>query len=439
MRAMPTEGKTMTATTQGSDLETAATPRFLGLRLSALMFIAFAIMGAWLPVFSRHLQSLRFAPDAMAWASASNAIGAMIAPLIWGQIADRWLSPPRCISLCALATGVLLLVLAGLTDAASVIAASIAVWFFLIPVLGLTGAYIFRQLEHPEREYGHIRLWGTIGWAAANWCLTLWFKVGEFSESNRTKAANLTDSMRLGALAAFVLAIYALTVPHAPVGGDPFDVRKRTWLARLADAPLAALQLFRLPAFLVYCVSMFGLYVTVPFTVQLNPLLLGSLGVKDDVMPAYLTLSQATEVLCLALLPSLLARFGLKVTMAAGGLAWSVGLALLSVGEPLWLVLCALPASGVFICCFVIAGQVFVNRQASSDIRASAQGLLILINGSGLLLGHLLVGWIRDVSGRDSYATAYGVAAGVSAVLLVIFLVGFTTKSGLPDGLPARI
>ena len=40
---------------------------------------------------------------------------------------------------------------------------------------------------------------------------------------------------------------------------------------------------------------------------------------------------------------------------------------------PLWFVLSALPTSGAFICCFVIAGQVFVNRQATHDIRASTQ------------------------------------------------------------------
>ncbi len=178
---------------------------------------------------------------------------------------------------------------------------------------------------------------------------------------------------------------------------------------------------------------MFGLYVTVPFTVQLNPLLLQRLDVGDDVMPAYLTMCQTTEVLCLALLPSLLARFGLKATMGTGALVWTVGLALLSLGQPLALVLGALPASGVFICCFVIAGQVFVNSHASHDIRASAQGLLILVNGSGLLLGHLLVGWIRDLSGRDSYGVAYGVAAGWSAVLLVMFLAGFSTAPASPD------
>ncbi len=322
--------------------------------------------------------------------------------------------------------------LARLEDAGPVIAVAIGTWFFLIPLIGVTGAYIFRQLEHPERDYGHIRLWGTVGWVAANWCLTLWFTVREYAESDK---ADLSDSMRLGAVAAFVLAFYALTVPHAPINAETEEERRRSWLARLADAPLAALQMFRRPrswCIACRCSAMSRCCSWCSSTCCCC----GSWSVKDDVMPMYLTLSQTTEILCLALLPSLLARFGLKATMAAGGAAWTAGLALLSIGTPLGLVLSALPASGVFICCFVIAGQVFVNSQASADNRATAQGLLVLVYGSGLLLGHLLVGWIRDLSG-NSYVIAYGVAAGLAAVLLVLFVAGFTTAS--PGRIPRRM
>src|SRR5262245_25459309 len=163
----PTDPDTFSV--EPSHIYAAARPRFLHIRLSLLIFLAFAVMGSWLPVFTLHLQSLEFAPAATAWASAANAIGAIFAPLFWGQIADRWLAKERCISLCAVITGALLWVLSTLQDPASVIAVCIVLWFFLIPVVGLTGAFIFRQLEHPERDYGRIRLWGTLGWMAASW------------------------------------------------------------------------------------------------------------------------------------------------------------------------------------------------------------------------------------------------------------------------------
>ena len=73
----------MTATMQGSEHDVSQEPRFLVVRLSALIFLAFAVMGAWVPVFSLHLKNLYFSPEATAWASAANAIGALLATLVW--------------------------------------------------------------------------------------------------------------------------------------------------------------------------------------------------------------------------------------------------------------------------------------------------------------------------------------------------------------------
>ena len=410
-----------TSTAPAHGRHTPPRPWLLHGRLSCLIFLAFAIMGSWVPVFTLYLQTLNFSPAETAWASAANAIGAMLAPQIWGQIADRWLAKERCISLCAILSGILLWLLSLLSDPLAVIVLSIVLWFFLIPVIGLTGAFIFRQLEHPDREYGKIRLWGTVGWMGASWGLTWWFQFDSADGS-----VNLGDSLRLGALAAFAVAGFALTMPHAPP--SPLSIEgqgSRSFVRRFADAPLRALRMFRERSFLVYCACMFGFYITMPFTIQLNPLLLDRIGIEKKDVPLYLTVCQSMEVFLLAFLPALLTNVGLKTTMLAGGLAWTAGLAALSVGSPVALVLAALSTGGVFICCFVISGQVFVNRQATPDIRASAQGILIFINGSGLLVGHFLVGWIRHTT-VDQYDVAYRIAAIVSAAMFLLFAAGFT-------------
>jgi nucleoside transporter len=400
--------------------------RLLTVRLSVLIFLPYAIMGAWVPVFSLHLKNLHFSPEETAWASGASAIGALIAPMIWGQIADRWLAMQRCISLCALADAVGLWLLGTLREPTAVIAVSIGVWFFLIPTYGLTASFIFRQLSRPERQYGFIRMWGTVGWMAASWCLTSWFAWHRwYNEIDPNQGNDFGDSLRLASLAALVLVMYALTLPHTPPGkAHP----TRAWFARLIDAPLSALHLFRNRLFAVYCVCMFGFNITLPFTIQLNPLLLNRLGVNESRLPTYLTIAQTTEVLCLYLLPILLLRFGTKTVMLFGGMSWTIGLALLSVGEPTWVVLSSLVTHGVFICCFFIAGQVFVNRQATHDIRASAQGVLLFISGSGLLLGHLLVGWIRDLT-NDSYSSAYLFASALAAMLVTLLVFGFTQST----------
>lgn len=416
----------MPITAQGCAEIVSSEPRFLAARLSLLIFAAFTVMGAWVPNFSLHLENLGFSADETAWASSTNALGAMIAPLIWGQIADRWLATERCISLCALVTGVLLWWLALLTEPAAVIAVSLVLWFFLIPVLSLTGAFIFRQLEHPDRQYGKIRLWGTVGWMAVSWCLTLWFARQE------GVATDFADSLRLGSLAAFLVAVYALTLPHAPPSSARSHGLERSRFARLVDAPLIALALLRGRAFFVYCACMFGLYITMPFTIQLNPLFLKKLGVDAKLLPVYLTMAQTTEVLALILLPTLLLRWGAKATMVLGGASCALGFIMLGSTDSIPWVLAAFATQGIFICCFVISGQVFVNRQTPGDIRASAQGVLIFVNGSGLFLGHLLVGWLRGWT-EDRYEIAYRVAAVVATGLVLLFLAGFSVPHAAPD------
>ena len=414
----------MTLTPPGDTTDAAVPPRLLGVRLAVQIFLAYAVMGAWVPVFSLYLTKLGFSPGATAWASATSAIGSVIAPLLWGQIADRWLAMERCISLCAAATGLGLWFLTTLDEPWEVFFACVAVWFFLIPLIGLTSSFVFRQLEHPERDFGKIRMWGTIGWMAANWLLTWWFAQLQ-GLVGRGDTVDFVDSLHLGSLAAFVVAVYALTLPHTPPG--PAAEAEQSWLGHLADAPLQALRLFRNRSCFVYCGCFFGFYITMPFTIQLNPLLLGREGISDDMKPILLTIAQSTEVVSLFLLPVLLGRFGTKTVMVIGCAMWTVGLAVLGVGS-LGFALGALATHGLFITCFVVTGQVFVNRQATHAIRASVQGVLVLVNGAGLLFGNLLVGWIRDLT-ADNFRTAYLAAAGLAGSLVLIFFFGFTGAS----------
>ena len=101
--------------------------------------------------------------------------------------------------------------------------------------------------------------------------------------------------------------------------------------------------------------------------------------------------------------------------------------------QPVGLVVAAMTTQGLFIGCFLVAGQVFVNRQSAADTGASAQGLIVVIAGAGLLAGHLLVGWIRELT-QDDFHLAFLPAAIASAVLVIVFLTGFSARaSRLPE------
>jgi len=399
------------------------------LRLSLLMFLEFAIMGAWSPVLAPHLKQLFFTPHEASWVFATNALGALLGPIVWGQIADRWLAAERCISLCCAVSGACLWLVADWTAPADVFWGCLVFWLFMIPSLSVASSLTFRHLPHPDREFGKVRLWGTVGWIVAGFTLTAWYFFKDWLGESRVEN-DWADALRLGALVAWANMVYAWFLPHTPPAPRTADGRSLGWLGAVFGAPLAALQLFRHRSFGVLCACLFGVYVTWPFNAQLTPLLLEDRGVPANWLPTLLTLAQSLELMMLWLLPNILVRLGQKGTMVAGMSAWTLALALFTLALPGPVLAAALPLHGVFICCFLVAGQLYVNRLASHDVRASAQGLIQLINGLGLLTGNLLVGGVRAWA-NDEYAWVFAPAALLACGLLAAFAAGFeATRSG---------
>lgn len=397
-------------------------------RLSLLMFVQWAVVGAFHPLFTLRLQELEFTAWEIGYVSSAQAIAAMIAPIIVGQIADRWFAAERCLLVCSALAAVLLLILARLTQPVPTFLAALGLWIVLNPVSTLVATISFTHLAAPDREFGPVRMWGTVGWMVMGWSMGYWFSnpvwLTGWLASYRTPEAptELADSFRLASLLACILALYALTLPHTPP--------RRGAGARFA--PLAALVLFKRRSFVVFWVAAFGVYTVLPFIAQLTPLLLKQLGVSRTWISPMLSLSQTMEVVALAVLPMLVENLGRRRTMLLGLSAWCLQLGLLTIGQPVALVAGALPLNGVGICCFLVLGQVFVNQQAEGDFRASAQALFSCTAGVGMLVGNLLAGWIRRTM-DDAFAPTLGVAAGIALVLVVIFYVGFPREQPCGD------
>src|SRR5512135_739986 len=65
----------------------------LYLKLSALMFLEYAIWGAWYPVLAaRLLGPLKFNGKQTGWIYATVPLGCIFMPLVAGQLADRWIN-----------------------------------------------------------------------------------------------------------------------------------------------------------------------------------------------------------------------------------------------------------------------------------------------------------------------------------------------------------
>jgi MFS family permease len=389
-------------------------------RLSLLMFLQYAPAGAVLPPFSLHLHRLGFSPSEVAWVCATPALGSLVGPIVVGQVADRWVSAERCLLACAAASGLLLWLLAGLATPVPTLVVSLAIWLLMAPAITLGTTITLTHLPDLERHYGRVRLWGTLGWVAASWLFGYWLDNPAWASPLQAwlrpgpARGEMADSIRLASGFAFILAAYALTLPRTPP-------QHRLGAAL---APLAAARLLADRNFVVFAIGSLGASLTGAFSSQAVPLLLDALGVPDRWITPAQTVSQSTEVLSLALLPMLLTRLETRRTMLLGLAVWSASLGAMALARSLAEAIPALGGWGVVVCCYLVTGQVYVNRRARGDLRTSSQALLTCTNALGMLAGNLLAGWVRAAAG-GALPPVFAVAAVITAVTGVVVLFGF--------------
>jgi hypothetical protein len=386
-----------------------------------MMFLQYTPAGAVLPLYSTYLQEqLGFQSMGIAVCCATQAFATLCAALFAGHIADRWMPAERLLGLCSLIAGLDLWLLAEQDQPIPVFISTLLYWLLTGPIWMLGATIGFSHLKHPERQYGPVRLWGTVGWMASGWLVSYWFKDPEWVCElvgwlrPDLPASERADLFRVGGLMSFVLAAYTLTLPYTPPRPSHDG----------GLAPLAALQLLRGRSFFVYALCFFGVCITFPFGTQGSPLLLRKLDANEADLPALLTIAQATEATCLGLLPWFLRCLGLRGTVLVGLVAMTAGLAIQALWPSRALVAGSLGFYGLVIACVFVAGQVFINGRVHDGLRASVQSLWTFINGLGMLFGNLLFGALRRWAGGE-LPPAFAVGAVIMSLLVGVFLFGF--------------
>jgi hypothetical protein len=385
------------------------------------MFLLYAPAGAVLPLYSTYLhEQLGFSSMGIAVCCATQALATAGAPLFAGHIADRWMPAERLLSLCSLIAGLDLWLLAEVRHPLLVFSATLVYWLMTGPIWMLGASIAFAHLKQPKLHFGRVRLWGTVGWMMAAWIVAYWFGNSEWAGRLvgwrvwDRPLSELSDLFRIGGGLSFVLTAYALTLPYTP---------PRPSLTH-RPAPLDALRMLRGRAFFVYALCLFGVCITYPFGTQGTPLLLRRFHTPQDALPALLTIAQVTEVIALALLPTMLRRMGIRGTILAGLAAWTLSLSFQALaGRREW-VAGSLGFNGLCVAGVFVAGQVFVNDMVHDGLRASVQSLLTFVTGSGMLLGNLLFGALRHWASEE-LQPAFAVGAILMTLLVAIFLFTF--------------
>jgi nucleoside transporter len=274
------------------------------------------------------------------------------------------------------------------------------------------------NLKDSEKEFGRIRVWGTIGWMVAGYILSGWRVLA----AGDAALALPGDTLFLAGVLSLIMGLQALALPHTPPrkeGVSPWAFLEA--LKMLKDRNFA---IFLGICFVVTTELQFYYVLTAPFLVS------DRIGISAASVPSWMTIGQAAEIVVMAFVLSwALKNFGMRRTLSIGVIAWPIRYIVFAIGSPTWLVLASLSLHGFCYVFFFVAAFIYVDRVAPPDIRASAQSLIAIVTlGLGNFVGANFSGWVQThftVDGITDWTSVFLVPVAITVACAIAFLVFF--------------
>lgn len=398
------------------------------LRLIVMNFLQFFVWGAWLISLGKYMiVTLKFTGGQVASVYGTMGIASLFMPGLLGILADRWVNAERLLGISHIIGAGLLIWASTISDYPTLYIIMLLNACFYMPTIALNNTVSYIVLEKKGFNiveiFPPIRVWGTVGFIFAMWAVDI--------------AGWTASPMQLyvSAGSGLLLGLYAFTMPPCP----PVKTTQKRSLA--SSLGLDAFILFRQPKMAVFflfamCLgaalqitNAFGL----PFISDFSKAYAGTFAVKH---PNLLTsISQISETLFILTIPFFLKRFGIKRVMLMSIFAWVFRFGLFGIGNPgsgLFFLVLSMIIYGMAFDFFNISGSLFIEKEVPITIRASAQGLfMIMTNGLGAFLGGIGSGWVVDhftVDGVKDWPRIWFVFAAYALLLGIVFPFAFKYK-----------
>ncbi len=408
------------------------------LKLILMSFLQYGAWGAYLTSLGRYLGNIGLGSE-IKWFFAMQGIVSIFMPTLMGIVADRKVPAQKTLSLCHGLAGLFMLgagiycLQAGsaIQFAPLFVLYSLSVAFYM-PTIAISNSVAYNALAKEGmdsvKDFPPIRVFGTVGFICSM-LLTNFLKIDGMAMQD-----SYTQLVSSGIIS-LILCGYALTLPSC-------DVNRGKGQSLAEAFGLKAFTLFKDSQFAIFFIFSMLLGASLQITngyantflgsFAADPALANTFAVKNS--NALISISQASETLCILLIPFFMKRFGIKKVMLISMFAWVLRFGLFGLGSP------AMPGVLLFVLsCIVygmafdffnISGSLYVDQNTTKDIRSSAQGLFMMMtNGFGATIGTLAAGAVVDAcdvfNTPSNWPSAWYIFAGYAFVVAILFMILF--------------
>lgn len=395
-------------------------------KLFLMMILEIAIWGAWqIKIFS-YMGMLNFTPDQQWLVGSSFGIASIVGIFFSNQFADRNFSAERFLAFSHLVGGIALIATAFQTSFWPFFGCFVVYCLLYVPTISVTNSLAFANLKDPAKDFGFVRMGGTIGWIIVSWPFI--FLLSEKAGASETKWVFI-----VAGIISLVLAAFSLTLPHTPPRKDAEGMDKVAWIK--------ALKLLGNPFVLVlFIVTFIDSTIHNGYFVVIDPFL-QRVGISANMSMVVSSIGQVAEILTMLILGTVLKKIGWKPTLIIGIIGHAARFSIFAffgTPENQWLIIAVQVLHGICYAFFFVTVYIFVDAVFPKDIRSSAQGLFnLLILGIGMVVAskifpQLVANYTHD--GLVDYHKLFLVPTGMALAGIVLLALFFRPPTHGPEG-----
>ncbi len=395
-------------------------------KLFLMMILEIAIWGAWqIKIFS-YMSMLGFDPHQQWLVGSSFGIASIVGIFFSNQFADRNFSAERFLAFSHVVGGIALVATAFQTSFWPFFGCFVTYCLLYVPTISVTNSLAFANLKDPAKDFGFVRMGGTIGWIVVSWPFI-------FLLSEKAGAAETKWVFIVAGIISFVLAAFSLTLPHTPPRKDVPEADKVAWIK--------ALKLLGNPFVLVLFIVTFidstihnGYFVVIDGFLQ-------KVGISANMSMVVSSIGQVAEIVTMLILGAVLKKIGWKATFILGILGHAARFSIFAffgTPENQWLIIAVQVLHGICYAFFFVTVYIFVDAVFPKDIRSSAQGLFnLLILGAGMVVASkIFPKLLADCTKGDvvDYKSLFLVPTGMALAGIVLLALFFRPPTHGPEG-----